>query len=166
MFWQFALNNQVFYDITAEVFVKSYFSGRSTFPKEDIIAYLKHVINENRSLKVDWSESTISTIATKYLNFLTKIDLIEGSRIKRFKHIQLSNESLILFLYYLKLFNPLCVNILENDFLPLSFLSPESFRERVKKLALKGYVDISFDGLIFKLELKHSFSGVSNALYS
>jgi hypothetical protein len=36
LFWQFCFSNRLFFEISRDVFVKSYFSGRVSFPKEDL----------------------------------------------------------------------------------------------------------------------------------
>lgn len=43
LLWQFALNNRLFREITTNVFVKIYYSGRTVISKNDITAYLKEV---------------------------------------------------------------------------------------------------------------------------
>jgi len=51
LFWQFSLANRLFFEISRDVFVKNYFSGRVSFPKEDIVAYLKDLIAKTPELK-------------------------------------------------------------------------------------------------------------------
>ena len=46
--WHFCLNNRLFRDITINVFIKVYFSGRAQISKEDIIAYIKDISNKNQ----------------------------------------------------------------------------------------------------------------------
>ena len=165
LFWQFALTNRLFLEISGNVFVPTYFSGRTTLPKEDIVAYLKDFLKKEPGEALNWSESTINTIATKFLNFMTKLNLLSGARIKKFEHIQLSSELLALFLYFAKLYAPTCVNLLDNAFLPLSFIGPGSIVERIKKISQKGLVAMSYDGVSLKVELTHSYKGICDALY-
>ena len=166
LFWQFALTNNLFFDITSNVFMKTYFSGRTKLPKDDIIAYLKDAINENQFGNINWSENTINTISTKYLNFMTKLGLLEGARNKTFKHIQLCSDSLLLFLYFAKLYAPNCSNLLDNSFLPLSFVSTDQITEKIKKLAQKGLINMSFNGVSLSVELPVDFKGVYNVLHN
>ena len=100
LFWQFALSNRLFLEISSRVFVKVYFSGRTNLSKDDIIAYLKEFLSLNRQLNLKWSESTINTLSTKYLNLMTKLNFLEGERTKSYRHIKISAESLVLFLYF------------------------------------------------------------------
>ena len=166
LFWQFALNNQLFFEITRHVFVKVYFSGRTIMDKDDIIAYLKEFLNKNEQLDLDWSESTINTLSTKYLNFMTKLNFLEGVRKKSFNHIKISAESLVLFLYFAKLYDPENSDILSNKFVPLSFVAPEYIQERLKKLSLKGLFGMNYNGVALNIKLTHSYKGICDALYN
>jgi len=152
LFWQFALSNRLFFDITKNVFIKNYFSGKATLFKEDIVAYIRDLIVNNMELKGKWSENTINIIASKYLTFLRKIDLIGGSRKKIFKHIQVSNEALLIFIRLLSAIAPTVSNILDNKFISLSMVSKESFTERVKQLAKKGLLEMSFNGVALNVK--------------
>lgn len=164
LFWQFALNNQLFLDISNHVFTKIYFSGRAGISKDDIIAYLKEFLNKNKALDLQWSESTINTISTKYLNFMTKLNLLEGVRKKTFKHIKISAEMLVIFLYFAQTYDQDNKDILVNDLLPLSFVAPEDIQERLKKLALKGWFEMNSNGVTVNIELTHSYKGIHDAL--
>jgi len=61
--------------------------------KDDIIAYLKEFLSQNKQLNLRWSESTIHTLSTKYLNLMTKLNFLEGARNKTFRHIRTSTEA-------------------------------------------------------------------------
>ena len=165
LFWQFALSNRLFREISSKVFIKAYFSGRISLSKDDIIAYLKEFLTQSKQLKLDWSESTINSLSTKYLNLMTKLNFLEGVRTKSFRHIKTSGESLVLFLYFAKLYDPENSNILQNDMLPLSFVAPEDIKDRLKKLSLKGFFNMNFNGVIMNIELTHNFKGICDALY-
>jgi hypothetical protein len=164
LFWQFSLCNRLFREISINVFMKSYYSGRTNLSKDDIIAYLKDFLAENKHRNLSWSESTISTISTKYLNFMTKLNLLEGARKKTFKHIKISTESLVLFLYFAKLYDPENNNILANELLLLSFVATVDINDRLKKLSMKDYFNMSFDGVMLNIELTHSYKEICDAL--
>jgi len=152
LFWQFALSNRLFYELTKNVFIKDYFSGKVIFPKEDIVAYIKDLISNNAELKDKWSENTINIMASKYLTFLRKVNLITGSRKKLFKHIQISNEAFILFIRLLHIAAPTVTNILDNEYVSFSMISKESFIERVKQLAKKGLLEMNFNGVALSVK--------------
>jgi len=166
LFWQFALSNRLFREISCKVFIKVYFSGRSILSKDDLIAYLKEFLSQNKRLNLKWSENTINTLSTKYLNLMTKLNFLEGARIKSFRHIRTSAEALVLFLYFARLHDPENSNILKNDMLPLSFVTLEDLRERLKKLSLKGYFNMNFNGFTLNIELTHSFKGICDVLFN
>ncbi len=164
LFWQFALNNQLFFDISSKVFTRVYFSGRATISKNDIIAYLKEFFNQNKNFDLKWSESTINTLSTKYLNFMTKLNLLEGVRKKTFRHIKVSAESLVIFLYFAKIYDLDNRDILVNGMLPLSFVATEDIQERLKKLSIKGLFEMNYNGVTVNVELTHSYKGICDAL--
>jgi hypothetical protein len=164
LFWQFALCNRLFREISVNVFMKSYFSGRTNLSKDDIIAYLKDFLAKNKNRNLSWSESTISTISTKYLNFMTKLNLLEGARKKSFKHIKVTAESLVLFLYFAKLYDPEKNNILANEMLLLSFVATADINDRLKKLSMKDFFNMSFDGVMLNIELTHGYKEICDAL--
>jgi hypothetical protein len=165
MFWQLAMNNRLFREISTQVFAKIYTSGRIGLSKDDIIAWLKEVVVKNPQNNLKWTENTISTLATKYLNIMTRLNLLEGARKKSFRHIRLSTEAQVIFLYFAMLYKPFETNILNNDFLPLSFIAEEDLHERLKKLSLKGFVSMSYTGKALNLELVHDCKGICHALY-
>lgn len=166
LFWQFSLSNRLFFEISRDVFVKSYFSGRVSFPKEDIVAYMKELVANTAELKDKFSDKTIDTIASKYLTVLKKLDLIEGRQKKTFKHIQVSNDALVIFIHLLKTIDPSGSDILKNKYLSLSMISQDSFSERAKQLAKKDLINMSFNGVALKIETIHPSKGIGNVLFN
>jgi hypothetical protein len=126
---------------------------------------LKEFLNLNKQLQLSWSESTIKTLSTKYLNLMTKLNFLEGARSKSFRHITSSSESLILFLYLARLIDPGSDNILKNEMLPLSFVASDDVKDRLKKLSIKGYFNMNYNGVALNIELKHSYKGICDVLY-
>ena len=166
LIWQFALNNRLFREITSRVFVKTYYSGRANISKDDILAYLKEFLRQNKSLQISWSENTINTLSTKYLNLMSKLGFLSTGRVKSFRHIRPSSEAQVLFLYFAKLFSPSTSNILINEMLPVSFIPYEDIQDRLKKLSLKGFFNMNFNGVALNIELTHSYKGICDALYN
>jgi hypothetical protein len=157
LFWQLLINNKLFFDITKEVFLKEYYSGKVSFSKEYVIAFIKDLIFNNDDLKGKWGESTINTIASKYLTILKKLDLLEGSKIKKFKNIYLSDESFLIFLQIIKNIESSNINILKSIYINFSFISEENLLFRIKSFAKKGLLNMNFDGKILKIELLGDF---------
>ena len=163
--WQFALNNRLFREITSKVFVKTYYSGRASISKDDITAYLKEFLRQNESMAIIWSENTTKMLSTKYLNLMTKLGFLSTGRVKLFRPIRPSSEAQVLFLYFAKLFTPNVSNILTNELLPVSFIPAKDIQERLKKLSLKGFFNMNFNGVALNIELTQSYGGVCNVLY-
>ena len=166
LFWQFALNNRLFREISSQVYIKAYLSGRSGLTKDDIAAYIKDAVSHNKAFELKWSESTINTLSSKYLNIMTKLNFVEGKRIKSFKQIRPTAESLSLFLYFAKLYDPGSNNILNNELLPLSFMVTDDIKDRLKKLSMKGFFNMDFNGVALNIELIHSYKGICDVLYN
>lgn len=162
--WHLSLNDRLVKQITAQVFCPAYFSGRAAIKPDDVLGFLKKM-NEEQEDFPDWSESTFYRLATKYLNLMVKLNFIESGRLKSFKHIKLSSEAQVLFLYFAKLYSPESSNILENELLPESFISLEDLKVRVKKLSLKGFFNMDYDGVKLNIELTHDYKGICDVLY-
>ena len=97
---------------------------------------------------------------------MTRLNLLKGSRKKSFKHIKISTEALVLFLYFAKLYSPENNNILTNEILPLSFVAKEDIHERLKKLSLKGFFNMNFNGIELNIELIHTYKGICSVLFN
>lgn len=159
LFWQFSIVNTLFFEINNNVFIKNYFFGRVAFPKEDIEAYIKEMISKNPELKDKWSKLTIETIASKYLTILKKLDLVEGSVKKKFKHLQISNEALLIFIDLVLTVEPECSNFFDVKLFPLCFISKENFLIRAKELAGKDLIEFSYNGTSLKITSKNKNLG-------
>jgi hypothetical protein len=164
--WQFALNNRLFREISSRVFAKTYYSGRASISKDDITAYLKEFLRQNGSLGISWSENTINTLSTKYLNLMGKLGFLSPGRVKSFKHIRPSSAAQVLFLYFAQLLSPGANNILTNELLPISFIPSKDVQGRLKKLSLKGFFNMNFNGVALNIELTRSYKGICDAIYN
>lgn len=165
LFWQFAINNTLFREISNNVFIKTYYSGRISISKDDIIAYLKEFLHQNVLLQISWSASTINMLATKYLNIMTKLGFLDTKRIKTFKYICPSSEAQVLFLYLAELYSFKDSNILDNELLPLSFIGSDNVLDRLKRLSVKGLFNMNFNGVSLNINLTHSSKGICDAIY-
>ena len=166
LIWHFALNNRLFREITLEVFLKTYYSGRASISKEDVIAFLKELLLQSKDLRISWSEATISTISTKYLNFMTKLGFLSSGRVKSFRQIRPSLEAQVLFQYFIKVYSPDTPNILNNEILPIGFVPVEDLHNRLKKLSLKSYFNMNYSGVALNIELTHGFKEICDVLYN
>jgi len=50
--------------------------------------------------------------------------------------------------------------------LPISFVPSEDVQDRLKKLSLKGFFNMNFNGVALNIELTHSYKGICDALYN
>jgi len=165
LFWQFALNNRLFREISESVFIQVYYSGRAVLPKEEIIAFIKEIIHQNPDLDLGWSEITILTLARKYLNFLTKLGFLEGAQKKFFTNIPVSTEAIVSFLYFAKIADPKQRNMFKNSFLSLSMIPKDDMVNRLKRLSIRGYFEMDYNGVDLNLNLTHSEKEVGDVLY-
>ena len=116
--------------------------------------YVKEIISNHPELKDKWSKLTIETIASKYLTILKKLDLVEGSVKKNFKHLQITNEALLIFINLVLAVEPECSNFFDAKLFPLCFTSKENFLIRAKELAGKDLLQLSFNGTSLKITSK------------
>jgi len=97
---------------------------------------------------------------------MTKLGFVSTGRVKSFQHIRPSTEAQVLFLYFAQLFIPTIKNILNNDFLLLSFMPIDDIHDRLKKLSIKGFFNMDYNGIALNIELTHSYKGICDVLYS
>jgi len=153
LFWQMSINNALCFDLSREMFLKLYFSGRSHFPKNEIAAYLIHLKDHHEELK-SWSDKTTDIVASKYLLFLKKLNLLKGDQKKEFVHINLDKTSFVFFVYLLSALYPNAPDILETELFEFAFMSKEIFHERAKRAENLEYFNYRYDGVNLRLEPK------------
>ena len=57
-------------------------------------------------------------------------------------------------------------SIFEHELLPASFIAKEDIQDRFKKLSMKGFFNMSFNGVALNVELTHTYKDICDALYS
>jgi hypothetical protein len=167
LLWQLCINNRLIREITSKIFIKTYYSGRASISKDDIIGYLREEmsVSESSIKEKNWAEETIYRIATKYLSLMTKLEFISTERVKSFKPIRLSTEAQVIFLYFAKVASPHSTDIYANELLPLLFIQTEDLHNRLKKLSLKGFFNINVNGAALNIEHTHSHQSICDVLY-
>jgi hypothetical protein len=165
IFWHLALNNRLFREISTHVFAKAYFSGRGGLRKDDIVGYVKDFLGRNESLKLDWSETTIDRLGSKYLNLMSKLNLISGGRTKSFHPIRLSGEAITIFLYLSSIQQPEQRNILAHELVSLCFIPPDDLAARLKKLSARGAFAMDFNGIALNIDLTLPYGELPHVLY-
>ncbi len=111
LFWQFIYCNTLFRDVTDCVFLRFLYSGRSSIEQSDVEAYLNH-LKKTCPEDIAFSDSTLSTIASKYLTVLKKFGLADG-RIK--KIIRAPHISSRLFVYMVTILNVESTDVLNQS---------------------------------------------------
>lgn len=118
IYFQFAINDQLFYELTTGVFLKLYHAGRLVAAKSEFIAYLYNLREKNDEIQ-RWSNSTMETIASKYLTLLKKMNFLKGSFKKEFWDIAFDDLTIVFILYMLKTLEQNNSDILKNSYIPL-----------------------------------------------
>lgn len=162
LFLQFAISNNLFLMITKDVFIKTLLSGRIGIKTDDIYAFLKDALETKLISDVNWSESTIKIIPTKYLNFMGKLNFVD-ERTKEFKHINISSASFFIFLVVAN-FCFQSNNLLENPLLPLCFMSNDIVITRTKQLGQRELIDMTYNGDVLNISLKNNIKEVLDVL--
>lgn len=132
LYWQIVCCNNLFREITDNVFLRALYSGRSSIAKADVEAYLKY-IKAKEPEELNWSDSTIANSASKYLTMLKKFGFASGTLQKEIKAPHLSSA---LFVYLVKLALTVYPDerTLANPLFRFSFLDNQSIITRLKTI--------------------------------
>jgi hypothetical protein len=165
LFWLFSINNKLFFELNRDVFLKYYFQGRAELPKDAVIAYMKDLISRCDDLKGKWSESTIDTIASKYLTVLKKLKLLEGTNRKKFTLIRITDELLAVFIHLINLSEVKKSNFLDDEFRDFTFVSKENILDRLKKIGKKDWIKMNYTGTSLNVEASFEINTIINGIY-
>jgi len=153
IFWLLIQNNLLFRKLSEEVFLKFYFNGKISITSEDVFAYLKHLQETDKVFgEINWTKKTMEPIASKYLTILRKLDLLDGKQKKLFKHILISDSILVIYLFIWKACYPEESNLLKSNFLIFSFITKDQLVDRIKKIAQKGWFEMTYTGTNLNIE--------------
>ena len=165
LFWVFSINNLLFRELNNKLFLKYYYQGRAEFPAKDVEAYLKDLINRTEELKGRWSENTISTIASKYLTILKKLNILEGTRKKSFCFLRVSDELIVCLVHIYSLMNQQGANFLEHEFSQWIFISKDSILERFKRIGKKDWIKMNYTGTTLRVESVFDTNNIIDGLF-
>lgn len=163
LFFQFAINDKLFYELYKNVFLKLYFSGRLTVDKSEFTSYLYDLRDKNTEIE-NWSDSTIKIVASKYLTLLKKLDLVKGTVKKEFKHIIPEDETIVYMIYLIHSLGDNNFDILKNPHISFLMLSQQNLIERLKKIALSDFFNISTLGYDLEINLKYSYEEIVDVI--
>lgn len=150
LFLLFSYNNELFRYLNSQVFFPVYFSGRKILKKEEVIACLVELQKTENTLK-SWSESTITTTASKYLTLLKKFELLSGVQKKEIVYKNLSSEEFLVFTYFLTIAEE-NANKINSDWIKYSFYEQEFFIEKVLNKQFIQYFEIQYNGDNLKIK--------------
>lgn len=165
LFWVFSINNELFRELNNKLFLKYYYQGRAEFPAKDVEAYLKDLINRTEDFQGRWSENTISTIASKYLTTLKKLNLLEGTQKKSFCFIRVSDELIVFLIHIYTLLEQQGSNFLEHEFSQWMFISKDSILERLKKIGKKDWIKMNYTGSALRVESGFNNNSIIDGIF-
>lgn len=142
---QLALNNKLFYDLTKNLFLKRMFLGNLTIRTEDVESYIYSIRSEHKEIG-RWSDSTIHTIAYKYLILMKKLGLAEGKVVKEYTPITPRDKELLFFIYFINSIQDTKVDFTKNSFIDFLLIDYDSFYHFIKSINLKKYISIESTG--------------------
>lgn len=152
LFWQFIFCNALFRETTENVFLRILYAGRTSIDTKDVEAYLIH-LKKNQPEEITFSDSTLSTVASKYLTTIKKFGMAEGKVKKTIKPPHISSR---LFVYLVRLALSVYPDdtSLNNPLFRFSFLDQQSIINRLKTIEYIPYWDITQIGNDLKISLK------------
>lgn len=163
IFYQFLINDNLFYDLSSNVFLKLYTAGRLSIEKNRFESYLYALRERNPEIR-QWSDSTIKTIASKYLTLLKKFNYLKGSSKKEFCNITHDDASLVYIVYLLKSLGDSEQDILKNQYTPLLMMSSKNLAERLKKISLTDFFTVTTLGYDLKVDLRYNYKEVVDVI--
>jgi len=158
LFWNAAINNELFHAINMDVYFEALYKGRISLRTDEILAFLNELKKSEDELK-RWGNSTLKITASKYLTLLKKFNLLEGRNQKSLQHPFLSDKMFIIFIYWINEISE-DSNILRSEWLNYSFLEVESFIHRIKGKQFTKYFDIFYTGDKLKVETKIEYGKI------
>lgn len=153
LFWQLLYSNDLFNQITKEVFFRFFYSGRVTIAREDVLIYIKYLKEDSSSLQ-EWSIKTTEVVASKYLTVLKKFSLVDGKVKKEINHPYLEDALFVYFIRLIMLLHP-GKKILQNPYIQTGFMDISMILNRLKKIENLTYWDITQIGNDINLELRN-----------
>ena len=155
IFLQLLAGNDLFRILTKEVYLKVYFSGRTTIAGDEVFAYLKDRQCHSLPLK-KFSDSTLEKIASKYLTILKKLGMVEGTVKKRLLNIRLSEAELLFFVYVILSVDDSTTDILKSPYREFLFLEREELIRSLKNISFMPFINIASTGEALTVQLKLS----------
>ena len=155
VFWQLLFGNDLFLLISKNVYAKAYFSGRTSLAGKEVFAYLKDLQTLSPKLNT-FSDSTLETIASKYLTILRKLEMMEGVIKKQILNIRLSEHEELFYVYLIMSVDNSTRDILKNPYREFFFLEKSELVQALKNIKYMPFIDITPTGETLNVNLKMS----------
>ena len=166
IFWQLSINNKLFRVISEELYLKYYFNGKVNITGHDVFYFMQELKEQDEDFKnQNWTKKTTEPIASKYLTVLRKLDLVKGVQKKQLIHVQVSDQEFSVFLYLMIAIYGEGTNFMNHEFNNFSFVSNESFNERVKRVARKGFIGMAFTGTKLSLQPLFKLNELADGIF-
>lgn len=162
LFWNASVNNDLLQYLNDTVYFTALYSGRVTIKQKETYACLKELQESEKALQ-DWSESTMDITSSKYLTFLKKFGLMEGSQTKTLLHPYLTDKMLILFVYWMMAVETKA-NLLESPWLKYCFSEKQVFIERITQKKFAKFITLNYTGDKLKIEPTISYQDIYDTL--
>ncbi|MEI8103199.1 MAG: BrxA family protein [Chlorobium sp.] len=163
VFWQLLAGNELFQQISKDVYAKAYFSGRAALAGPEIFAFLKELQNDTPQLKT-FSDSTIDRIASKYLTILKKLDMAEGAYKKRLLNVRLTENEILFFTYFILSADDTTTDILKSPYREFFFMEKPELVQALKNIKFMPFIDITSTGEAMNVNLKLSPQELMDAI--
>jgi len=160
---QMAVNNELFYLLTKDVLAELLFNGRLTVDKQIFVAYINDLKRINID-KIEWTDETVITVASKYLTLMKKLGFLKGTQKKEFCSFTPTDEMIILAVYLITSLNPEKASFLKNPYSSLLLMTSEGIMERLRRVSLQKYISISTTGNDMKVELKYDYKDIAGEI--
>ncbi len=144
LFWHASYNNELFHYLNTQVFFPAFYSGRVSLKADEVMACLNDLKTRESTLR-EWSDSTISTTASKYLTLLRKFGLMEGSATKSIVHPHLSDAQFVIFVYWIVAVSE-HNNLLKSNWLKYSFSELQPFLDTLMQKRFSRFFHLNYTG--------------------
>ena len=158
LFWNASSNNDLLYHLNEKVLFPALYSGRTSIKNDEVEACIIELRQTEKDLKA-WSDSTISTTASKYLTLLKKFGLMEGSVKKNILHPYLTDELFILFVYWVSAVSEK-PNLLDSPWLLYCFNEKQNLLDRLLHKKFSKYYNVVYTGDKLNIEPLISYASI------
>lgn len=162
LFWNACVNNELLDYLNQKVYFPALYSGRVALKKDEVVACLQE-LKQTETAMQKWTDSTIKTTASKYLTFLKKFNLMEGTVNKTIAPPGMGDKEIILFIYWLLSVEPK-TNLLESGWLPYCFIEKKLFIQQIMQKRYMKFYNLQYSVNNLKIEPTFSYKELYHEL--